>query len=174
MIEDGLGFLLVGLEAAMDHIQIGVIQAILTKRTTLQSFDHFVHIRARQMEYRTNIQHGFKHLCLAGISRDSVQNQDIAFGVKTAVGSRGLYVFFPQVNGGFIGYELSGTGVLNEHTSQRIIDPEVAKRITASEVKEARDIPEDLALGPFARSWSSEKEYGLEGHRFGGLGGGPA
>ena len=54
--------------------------------------------------------------------------------------------------------QFAAAGMFDEHLSHRIFNPQIAERITAGEVKKARDLAQDLSLRTFPRPGGAEEE----------------
>jgi hypothetical protein len=163
-LEDVAGFAFVGLEPALDDLDVGVVEPVFLEGATLDAGDEFTVVRAAQVQDHEDIEGFGKDLGLLPVARDAVQDEEILIGLELAGLGVGADVVVPELDGKLVGDELSLAGVLEEGASEFGFRAEAAEDITAGTVIVTGDGAEDFALGTFAGARSAEEEDGLITH----------
>src|SRR5580704_4607888 len=148
-IQDRVGFALIGFEAMLDDIQVGVVEAVFAQGAALEAVHEFFEIWAAKVKNAAHVQRVLEHLSLADVAGDAVQDESVRGGLETA-GALDVYdELTPEINRGLVRDEFAAAGIFEEDVADIAIGGEVAENVAASAMEKVGNAAEDFALGPF-------------------------
>jgi hypothetical protein len=156
---EGFGF--VSLEAALDDLDIGVVEAIFFEGAALHTLDEFGGVVAGEVKDDEDVEGGGEDFGLRAVTGESIEDEEMAVGVKGAGLGFGEEIIAPEADGEFVGDEFTFAGVFEEGVTEFGFGAESAEDVAAGAVVIARDGAEDFALGTFAGARGAEEEDGI-------------
>jgi len=112
---------------------------------------------------------GSSRMACLYVARDAVQHKEVDVGFELITLHAMMHVGAPELHGQIVGHELAFAGILHELLPQRRAGVERAKDIPTSEVMEARDGAQHLALCALATARGTHDEDGAETSKFLGI-----
>jgi hypothetical protein len=152
VLEQRLGFVLVGDETLADDLLVGVIEAIVLDGAALEALHELVTIGAAQMENLPHVDEWLEELCLGDIARNAVEYEKIDVRAELMSFHAVLNAYAPKLDCDFVRDELAFTGVLDESLAEGGAGIDGAKDITAGAVKKAWNRTERDTLSSLAAS----------------------
>ena len=159
--EHGLALVFVGLNAAFDGFVFGIVPAVFLERAFAQAAVEFLTIGATEVEDVDDVDVLLHDLGLLDIARDAVEDEEVDVGLEEVALGFTVDVGFPELDGEFVGDEFAAAGVVHELLAKDCAGIEGTKDFAAGTMNEARDAPEDGALGAFAAAGCSKHKDGL-------------
>src|SRR5437899_5831479 len=98
VIEDWLAFALIGFLPVPNHIDVGVVEAILLQRSALKPLNQLIYLGAAQVKNRHNIERFLEHFSLVRVAGDAIQNQCIRLGMEPARAGAVVNEFAPKLD----------------------------------------------------------------------------
>ncbi len=159
-VQHGSGFFFVNFQTFADHIEIGVVQAIVLEGAPLHPGDEIFLFIGRKIKNGDDVERIFQHFRLMQVARNAVEHQRVRIGMKPPHLRGGVNEFAPKFDGGPVGHQRTFAGVFNENFPKFAFRAQVAENVAASAVEKIRDNAEHAAVGALARTGRAEHEYG--------------
>ena len=161
VIEGRSRFGLVNREAVPHDRLVGVVGPSLPKAAVEDSLHQRFKVGARQVQDELDIDIRRDQFALCDVSRDSIQQQDLARRVKRTLRDTGGEFFSPQVDCEVVRNEVSTGGVCSDSTSVTGIGVQAAENLSAGEMKESGKPAKDNPLCTLsAAGWPEKQDRG--------------
>jgi hypothetical protein len=158
VIEDWLAFPLVSCLAVANHVNVGVIEAILLQRPALQPLNQLIYLGAAKVKNRHDIKRFPEDFSLVRIAGNAIQHKRICLGMESPRSRAVVDEIPPKLDRRFVRNQLALARVLQECLADGTIGFQAPKNVAARAMKEIWDGAEDFALGSFAGAGSAEQK----------------
>ncbi len=158
VIEGGSRFGLVNSEAVPHDRLVCVVGPSLPKAAVEDSSHQRFKVGAGQVQDELDIDIPRDQFALGDVSRDSIQQQDLARRIKSTLRDTGGEFFSPQGDCEVVGNEVSTGGVCSDSTSVTGIGVQAAKDLSAGEMEESGKRTKDNPLCALSTAGWPEKQ----------------
>lgn len=158
MVEHRFGFRFVGFKATLNHLLIGIVQAIVFERTFLEARKKLTSIRTGKVENFLHIDDFIHDPCLADVAGNPVEDEHIDIGLEFMRIDSGIDPRLPKLDRDFVRNEFSLARIFKEGAAHFGASVEGSKNITTGAMKKARDRADGTALGSFATTGGAKEK----------------
>jgi hypothetical protein len=163
-IEDGLGFFLVNLQAALDDLFVDVVEPVVFEGTAFQAVVDLGSVGTGEMEDAVHFELGTEDFGLVAIAGYAVEHKEIDVGLEAAGSDHGVDLRRPEADADVVGHELAFARIMEKGLAKVGAHIDRTKDVAAGAMIKAGDGAKNFALGSFAGSRGTEKKKGFVNH----------